>query len=175
MVMLVKLDKFRINTINLRTKLISTADYIGSIKEAVVTESYITPKKEEGTVTVHTLPYLMGFKNLNVLNYPARNLYSLEFNEERIIETLMKNAQNDVSKIADNVETFKHKLRMRMPFRVTFGREFEKEKEHIIITEIVDNEQNDVSKIYFELNLQTLPEKAGYWLDTGQFTLNIRN
>jgi hypothetical protein len=117
----------------------------------------------------------MGFKNLNVLNYPARNLYSLEFNEERIIETLMKNAQNDVSKIADNVETFKHKLRMRMPFRVTFGREFEKEKEHIIITEIVDNEQNDVSKIYFELNLQTLPEKAGYWLDTGQFTLNIRN
>ena len=170
-----KLDKFRINTINLRTKLISTADYIGSIKEASITESIITPTKEEGGVVAHSLPHLIGFKNLNVLNYPARNIYALDFNEERIIETLLKNSQNDPSKILDSLEIFKQKLRMRMPFHISFSREFEKDKEQIIISEILDNEQNDVAKIYFELNLQTLPERAGYWLDTGQFTLNIRN
>jgi hypothetical protein len=170
-----KLDKFRINTIHLRNKLISTADYIGSIKDAVITDSIITPKKEEGSITIHSLPHLIGFKNLNVINYPARNIYSLEFNEDRIMETLMKSAQNDPNKILDSLEAFKQKLRMRMPYKVTFSREFEKDKEQIVIAEILDHEQNDISKGYFELNLQTLPEKAGYWLDTGQFTLNIRN
>jgi hypothetical protein len=170
-----KLDKFRINTIHLRNKLISTADYIGSIKDAVITDSIITPKKEEGSITIHSLPHLIGFKNLNVINYPARNIYSLEFNEDRIMETLMKSAQNDPNKILDSLEAFKQKLRMRMPYKVTFSREFEKDKEQIVISEILDHEQNDIAKGYFELNLQTLPEKAGYWLDTGQFTLNIRN
>ena len=170
-----KLDKFKINTINLKTKLISTAEYIGSIKETAISESFITPQKEEGVVLVHTLPHLIGFKNLNALNYPARNLYSFDFNEEKIIETLNKNLKNDAIKISDNLEAFKQKLRMRMPYTITFNREFEKDKESIVITEIIDNEGNDISKIYFELNLQTLPEKIGYWLDTGQFTLNIRN
>jgi hypothetical protein len=91
------------------------------------------------------------------------------------METLMKSAQNDPNKILDSLEAFKQKLRMRMPYKVTFSREFEKDKEQIVIAEILDHEQNDISKGYFELNLQTLPEKAGYWLDTGQFTLNIRN
>lgn len=112
---------------------------------------------------------------MNALNYPARNLYSFDFNEEKIIETLNKNLKNDAIKISDNLEAFKQKLRMRMPYTITFNREFEKDKESIVITEIIDNEGNDISKIYFELNLQTLPEKIGYWLDTGQFTLNIRN
>jgi hypothetical protein len=34
---------------------------------------------------------------------------------------------------------------------------------------------DDLSKNYFELHTQTLPETAGYWLDSGEFTLNIRN
>ena len=93
---------------------------------------------------------------MNVLNYPARNIYALDFNEERIIETLLKNTQNDPSKILDSLEIFKQKLRMRMPFHISFSREFEKDKEQITISEILDNEQNDVAKIYFELNLQTL-------------------
>jgi hypothetical protein len=62
-----------------------------------------------------------------------------------------------------------------MPLKFTISREFDKDKELVVISEVTDNEQDDISKSYFELHTQTLPETTGYWLDSGEFTLNIRN
>ena len=32
---------------------------------------------------------------------------------------------------------------------------------------------NDISKMNFELKLQSLPNESGYWLDSGEFNLSI--
>ena len=172
---LFKLDKFRINNSYLKTKLISTADYFGQIKEGIINEVLISPEKNESTFTVHSIPFQIGFKNLNSKNYPARNIYALEFNDERIAELANKNGNIDDFKLADSIETIKHKLRTKMPFKVNLTRDIEKDKEELKIQEVLDYEQNEISKSYFNLVIQTLPEQSGYWLDSGEFTLNIRN
>ena len=172
---LYKLDKFRINTALLRTKLISTAEYFGHVKDGSIQEIIISPEKNENTFTIHTLPFQIGFKNLNSKNYPARNIYSLEFNDDRMAELASKNGTIDDSKLPDAIENIKHKLRTKMPFKVSFIREIEKDKEELKIQEVTDYEQNEISKSYFDLVIQTLPEQSGYWLDSGEFTLNIRN
>ena len=64
---------------------------------------------------------------------------------------------------------------MKLPFKISFSRDIEKDKEEMVIEEITDYEQNEISKSYFKLVVQTLPNKEGYWLDSGEFILNIRN
>jgi len=55
---LYKLDKFRINNEYLRTMLVSTADYIGPIKQGVVYEAMLNPKNSEGSMVVHALRFV---------------------------------------------------------------------------------------------------------------------
>jgi len=172
---LYKLDKFKINNEKLRTKLISTADYIGAIKHGVINEAILHLKNTEGSIIVHTLPFQIGFKNIDSVHYPSRNIYVIDFNEAKILESLSKKGQSDQARLDDSVEGFKQKIRSRMPLKFLLCREFEKDKEEIFISEVTDCEMNDISKNYFELHTQTLPETAGYWLDSGEFTLNIRN
>lgn len=172
---LFKLDKFRINNTLLKTKLISTANYFGQIKEGIIEEICITPEKNENTIIAHTIPFQIGFKNLNSKNYPARNIYAIEFNNDRMAELANKTGNIEDSKLSDAIESMKHKLRSKMPFKISFVRELEKDKEELKIDEVSDFEQNEISKSYFDLVIQTLPDPSGYWLDSGEFTLNIRN
>ncbi len=172
---LYKLDKFKINNEKLKTKLVSTADNIGAIKHGVIQEVVLNQKNSEGSTVVHALPFQIGFKNIDSVHYPSRNLYVIDFNESKIIESLNRKGQTDESRLSDAVEAFKHKIRLRMPLKFMLSREIEKDKEEISIIEVTDFEMDDISKNYFELHTQTLPETAGYWLDSGEFTLNIRN
>ena len=172
---LYKLDKFKINTTLLRSKLISTAEYIGPIENGIINEVIVSPELNENSITAHSLPYLIGFKNINSANYPARNIYSLEFDNDKILESITRNNRNLTSDVNDAIENFKHKLRMKLPFKISFSRDIEKDKEEMVIEEITDYEQNEISKSYFKLVVQTLPNKEGYWLDSGEFILNIRN
>ena len=172
---LYKLDKFKINTTLLRSKLISTAEYIGPIENGIINEVIVSPELNENSIIAHSLPYLIGFKNINSANYPARNIYSLEFDNDKILESITRNNRNLTSDVNDAIENFKHKLRMKLPFKISFSRDIEKDKEEMVIEEITDYEQNEISKSYFKLVVQTLPNKEGYWLDSGEFILNIRN
>lgn len=170
---LFKLDKFRINTIALRQNLVSTADYLGNTKDYLIRSPFIDPKKEESSFMVYDLPFSIGFKQLNAVNYPARNLYVLQFSNKNIKEQLGHSLHIDSNMINDALEDRKTKLRSKLPYKVTISREFEKEKEKIKIIEIIDNEGNELSKFNFELKIQTLNQTAGYWLDSGEFILSI--
>jgi hypothetical protein len=172
---LYKLDKFRIKNDFLRTKLVSTADYIGAIKQGVIQETTLHPKNVEGTTIGHSLPFQIGFKNVDSIHYPSRNIYAIDFNVEKIIEELTRQGHTDQTRLTDAIEAFKHKIRLRMPLKFQLSREFDKDKEEVLITEVTDHEMDSISKNYFVLHTQTLPETVGYWLDSGEFTLNIRN
>jgi hypothetical protein len=145
---LFKLDKFRINTKSLRTNLISTADYLGNVKDYLVRSPFIQPKQEESSFMVYDLPFQIGFKQLNAVNYPARSLYTLQFCNKNIKENLGHNPNLDSNTI-------------------------NKDKEKIKIIEIIDNVGDEVTKFNFELKTQTLNQSTGYWLDSGEFILSI--
>lgn len=170
-----KLDKFKINNKHLCLKLVSTADYIGPVKQGVIQDVVLHSKNSDGTLVAHSLPFQIGFKNIDSIHYPSRNIYAIDFNDQKIRETLSRKGTTDAGRLNDAVEAFKHKIRSRMPLKFTLTREVEKDKEFVVISEVTDVEQDDVSKSYFELHTQTLPETTGYWLDSGEFTLNIRN
>jgi len=172
---LYKLDKFRIINDFLRTKLVSTADYIGAIKHGVIQETTLHQKNVEGSTIAHSLPFQLGFKNVDSIHYPSRNIYAIDFNVDKIIDELNRRGNTDQIRLTDAIEAFKHKIRLRMPLKFQLSREFDKDKEEVLITEVTDSEMDSISKNYFVLHTQTLPETVGYWLDSGEFTLNIRN
>ena len=174
---LFKLDKFRINTTHLKTKLISTADYIGALKDNSIkdNEVFLSPDKNEASFQVYNLPFLIGFKNVNSENYPSRCIYSFQFNNEKITENFSNRTGKQQININDAVEDFKSKLRGKLPFKVTVSRDLEKDKESLTIVEILDKDKNEITKTTMDLSLQSLPDQIGYWLDTGEFILNINN
>ncbi len=171
---LFKLENFKIDIDHLKNKLISTADFIGPIEDNAIAEEVLTPKIESGHFTVNTLPVLIGFKRIQSRYYPSRPIYSVKFNDEKITEVVQRRGDMPDSKLADAIEEFKHKIRKKMPLKMYITRDFMRDKERIQIEEVTDFEHNDVSKSYFELHVQTMSDEAGYWLDTGEFILNVK-
>lgn len=168
-----KLDKFKIDTELLKNKLNSNANYIGFVEKSRMTQVLFTPSKNEIEHVVHSFPAKIGFKNVDSVNYPSRNIISLDLCKNKIINFL-RNSPSRGSNIEDQAEAYKLKLMNRMPFTITFSREFEKDKEAIKIEDVLDFEDNNVSKSVFNLQVQSLEDEKGYWLDTGEFILNVR-
>ena len=138
-----------------------------------MTQVLFTPSKNEIEHVVHSFPAKIGFKNVDSVNYPSRNIISLDLCKNKIINFL-RNSPSRGSNIEDQAEAYKLKLMNRMPFTITFSREFEKDKEAIKIEDVLDFEDNNVSKSVFNLQVQSLEDEKGYWLDTGEFILNVR-
>jgi len=170
---LFKLDRFRIDTSKLRTKQVSTADHIGILANGVMRDRIIAPNRNEAIALVHTMPCRFGFTHLDSTDYPARPLCSLRFNEERIREHLSN--QREGIGLNDAVEQKKNGLLARLPYRLTLARDPERDKELLAIEQITDRDGDDLPKQFFELKVHTLPDEAGHWLDSGEFTLNIRD
>ena len=59
-----------------------------------------------------------------------------------------------------------------VPWKIQFEKIGNKDTEEFRITEITDNDGEDVSISALKLSLQTVHEKEGYWLDTGKIKLN---
>jgi len=166
-----KLENFKIDTKLLRDKLTSTAKYIGNWKDNTIPKVFLDPENEQGTFMVYDLPFYIGFKNLNSSNYPARVLYTLQFNNQNIRNQLGLHQHINRTSINDEVENRKTKLRLNLPFQITVERDFERDPEKIKIQFILKNNGEDLTKSNLELKLQTLEGGDEYWLDSGEFNL----
>jgi hypothetical protein len=168
-----KLDRFRIDTTKLRTRLVSTADHIGPYHEGKLMERLLAPGIDEAEMVVHAMPYTLGAARLPSTGYPARPLCKLVFNDERITEHAARRRQ--AAGPMEALEQRKGQLLEKLPFRVTIARDPERDKEQINIVQVTDRNGDDIPKTFFDLRAQTLPNDAGHWLDTGEFILNIRD
>ena len=173
---LFKLDKFRIDTKYLIKNLVSTANYVGSIEDNLIESSFMSPNDFESSFMVYDLPYRIGFKAVESKNYPSRQIFILKFSNEKIREqlsTIIDGDENNSNRMLDAIEERKTRLRSKLPFKVTISRDIEKDKEFIKIEEIVDSNGDEVPKFNFDLQLMTVDDFSGYWLDSGIFTLNV--
>mgnify|MGYP001502662856 FL=1 len=158
------MGNFRINTEYLQKSLVSNANFIGEIENDIIKHISLSEISEEGSITINKLPFSIGFKKISAKNYPARNLYTLDINREAIFEKL-KNQKK--------VDDFIYKIRESMPLKIEINRDLQKDKEKIFMTEIIDNEGNNLNKNYFKLFVNTLKNKDSYWLDDGKFILKV--
>jgi hypothetical protein len=168
-----KLDRFRIDTTSLKNELKSTAHFLGNLEKNRIKNSFMLENEEEAEFMIYDLPYHIGFKRINSSNYPAKHLYTFQFNNVNIREQLGLQLHSQATSITDVVENRKNQLRGKLPFKITVRREYEKDKEKLKIDYIQDKDLGDVSKLNFELKLQTLEFEEGHWLDSGEFNLSI--
>ncbi|MCC5944873.1 MAG: virulence factor SrfB [Bernardetiaceae bacterium] len=173
-----KLAGFRLNTKLLKRRLISTCDYIGLLDKFTqnITTHYLTPDVRSQHVDVHSLPMTIGYKQLPNRKYRGRPIYKLDFNEDELrTKVIERNAAlEDEKEIHNAVEAYRNNLKNRMPFRITIKRDWSESREHVYIDNIRDAERNDISRRFLNLAFMTLAEEKGYWLDTGEFVLNIK-
>lgn len=173
-----KLGGFRINLDNLKSKVISTADYIGIYDSETneVTRILLDSTTSTVQLTVPALPLRFGFKKLKSPKYPSRPHYELDFDQEYLLNKIRtKNEENGNADIQQLAESFKTRLKTKMPFTITIERAYNEDKETLFMTNIVDANNEEISSKYFGLKLKTIKEEESYWLDSGEFNLGIGN
>lgn len=159
-----KMGNFRINTEHLQKSMVSNANNIGEIENDIVENINLNESMEDGSITVNKLPLKIGFKKISAKNYPARNLYTLDFNKDALFEK-MKNQKK--------VDEYIYQIRESMPLNIEISRNLQKDKEKLSLVEITDNEENNLNKNYFTLHTNTLKNRDSYWLDDGKFILKV--
>jgi hypothetical protein len=159
-----KMGNFRINTEHLKKDLISNANYVGKIEHNIIENTSLSEKDEDFMMVITELPFRVGFKKLLSKNYPARNLYTLDFNKDAMFEKL-----GEQKKVDDLI----FKIRESMPLKIEINRDLENCKEKLTLVEITDNEENSLNKNYFKFQFNTLKNVKGYWLDEGEFILKL--
>lgn len=173
------LDGFRINTEFLRKRLGSTADYIGLLDPhtQLVDPFVISPEENIADMEVFGLPMTFGYKQLPNKNYRAKPIYKLDWNNDeirrRILDQNPSLAGNEQDVVAE-IQREKMKLSNVMPLRVRLQRNWSESKEMLTISRIMDSGRNDRSKQLLALSVMTLADEHSYWLDTGEFVLNLR-
>jgi hypothetical protein len=172
------LEGFRINTEKLKQKLIATSDYIGVMNSETqqIVDVCFSPDSNYYELEIHTLPIIIGYKQLKNKSYRARPLYKIKFNKDYFVKQVKRQypQYTEEKEIMLAAESAINSIKLRMPVKLMITREWNVSRELIIVDSAQDKENNEISKQMFTIGLQTLPNENGYWLDTGEFTLNIK-
>ena len=169
-----KISDLKINTAPLAQNIVSTADYI-IIKDNNIKREILSPKNNERTILVTKLPFQLGYTKFLEHNYPYSDLYSIQLNNlgiERWVR--LRYPGRDENYIDNQINVEKGSILKNLPLKISLSREIDESKEIIKIESVEDVEGIDKPVSYFSLNYQTLPDEEGYWLDTCEFILNVK-
>lgn len=168
------LNNFVIDTSRLDGKLKSTVNYIEKSRESRQVTYCITPHQPTGDIHVSKLPAFLNVRQLGINTYPARTLYTIDFNRQkisnRIQQSLILSGEGAASdtKLQQLVNDEIDKLRRRAPFKITLSKDLE-DNETLTIEAITDKDDNDMSGSNIEVHIQSLGADDKYWLDDGAF------
>jgi hypothetical protein len=171
------LGNFKLNMELMRKRFMPTSEYFGNFDRNTKTirEMYIAPDNNNNSVRIAGIPVCIGTKQLDTSSYQARALYIFDFNDDKIRTRILENkGVQDPERLAAEIENYKLNIKRNMPLTIRFARDYRTDKEHLFIDSVVDKNRDDISPSYFKLKLQTLSESENYWLDTGEFILEIK-
>lgn len=172
-----ELQGFNIETNYLKTKLVSTADFLGpyNLHTGDLESVFLDPETSEKDIFFTGASIVIGYRQLPFHDCEGRPLYILRYNQkyfQKKWELLdSKGSGTDFKMFVQNEIV---KLNQRAPFFVTLERDISVSKEHVAISMIEDREQNPVSTMLLTLDLCSLPNEGGFWMDTGAFILDIK-
>jgi hypothetical protein len=171
------LGNFKLNMEVMRKRFMPVSEYFGNFDRNTrnIRETYISPEINNNSVKIAGIPVCVGTKQLDTQSYQARAMYILDFDDDKIRNRIVENKGiNDAERLAAEIENYKMNIKRNMPLTFRFAREYRTDKERLIIDSVMDKNRDDISPAYFKLKLQTLSESENYWLDTGEFVLEIK-
>ena len=151
----------------------STVNFIEPAREGRNNDYIITPQKSNGKIVVNEMPSYLKIRQLGLESYPSRILYAIDFNRYKLREVIREKARAKGENMTDGeaLAALNEKidtLKSKMPFAISLERDSE-DIEKLSIESVDDNNGNEISKEYFEVNIQSLGINNNYWLDTGSF------
>jgi len=147
-----RLGDFTIDTTLLRTKMDSTADYIGEYdrNKAQISEVFLDPDNDNKNIKFYG-HMLLGMRQMPIANWIGTPMYKLSF------------ASHDAAK----------QLKNKLPLTFDLERN-PRDKEGLRnIKNVMDREEKKISASDLKLKLQSLADEHGYWLDTGIFLIQL--
>lgn len=167
------LNNFIIMTDKLQKNLKSTINYIEATREGLPITYLITPEKPSGELTVSSLPSNLNIRQLGIDSYPARSLYTVDFDRIKIANRVMEQHKDEdmgysTPRLLTLVNGTIDEYKKRMPFKVTIEREND-DKETLHITSVVDRFDRELPVSVIEIHIQSLGAGEKHWLDTGAF------
>jgi len=172
-----KLQSFRFDMSEVKRRVISTAEYIGLYDRELKTikEVIFTPDQNKVRFKVDGMPSIIGFKKLAAVTYPARMIFTLDFNYEEIARRRAeKTGVTDKELLNREVDEYITKLTPKLPFTLQVSRDYRESREELSIESIEDVNREVLPSSLFKLSLKTLDEDTAYWLDTGEFIPKIK-
>ena len=151
----------------------STVNFIEPAREGRNNDYIITPQKSNVKIVVNEMPSYLKIRQLGLESYPSRILYAIDFNRYKLREVIREKARAKGENMTDGeaLAALNEKidtLKSKMPFAISLERDSE-DIEKLSIESVDDNNGNEISKEYFEVNIQSLGINNNYWLDTGSF------
>ncbi len=75
--------------------------------------------------------------------------------------------------IAEEIETFKFRVKKNSPLQFLFTREYYEDKEEVKIENITNSVSDEIPCRMFKMKPQSWAEDESSWLDTGKFIMHI--
>lgn len=173
-----------LNLRELGQKMLPTSNYIGLMSNTASTlitnkDILLDPKNNTIVFDVPSIPIRLGCRQLDTESYPARSLFTLDFDEDAIREGVknelkQKGLSTDNPALIQNaVDTRKERIRKNMPIKLEIERDLATDREQVIVTDVTDRDDNKLPKKYLSLQIKSLSESDTFWLDTGEFKCKI--
>ena len=160
----------------IKDKLQPTTEYFGLINERTqrVDNAFITPQVNSTSVIVSALPIKIGCRQLDTESYPTRIFYILDIDCEKIEQRIRQQDITDYNLLKEQLESEKVRIRTHLPLTFHIIRpDYSTDKETLIIESVMDKHQDELPVNYFRLQVQSLSESEHFWLDTGEFILDL--
>lgn len=173
-----------LNLGELGQKMLPTTNYIGLMSNAASMlipnkDILLDPKNGSTTFDVPSIPIRLGCRQLDTESYPARSLFTLDFDDDAIREgvkneLLQKHLPIDnLALIQDAVDSRKMRIRQNMPVKLEIERDYETDRENVVVTDVTDRNDTKLPKKYLSLQIKSLNESDTFWLDNGEFKCKI--
>ena len=123
---------------------------------------------------VNSFPCYIGAKQFDISIYPVRPFYVLDVDDRNITKRINPDGSLSPEQQQRRLREYRNTLLNRGPFKFEIEREdYEENKELLTIASVTDVNGEDLNTKDFMLQVQSINDPQCYWLDSGEFNLNI--
>ena len=140
---------------------------------------FISPEVGNGEFTAGSFPTYIGSKQFDIANYPLRPFYVFDIDEANITARVRhKKAEEGIDLTQQELQVLikaeKERILSRCPLTVKVSREdYRENKERLALENVVGDDGEELNVKDFKFEIQSLNDPDCYWLDSGEFNINI--
>lgn len=140
---------------------------------------FISPEVGNGEFTAGSFPTYIGSKQFDIANYPLRPFYVFDIDEANITARVRhKKAEEGIDLTQQELQVLikaeKERILSRCPLTVKVSREdYRENKERLTLENVVGDDGEELNVKDFKFEIQSLNDPDCYWLDSGEFNINI--